>query len=146
MAPAIQSYLGKVGVKVTLDPLSSTAWSAALDSSKPDYAFSLQSGGSTGLGPTHSSVFFNCKNPVDSYYRNCTLTNLYAKGVSASNPAQQTATYNKAALIINQAAPMPALWLNDNLDVVSSKVGGAFAIYSNDRDSLFQIARWTLAS
>jgi ABC-type transport system substrate-binding protein len=146
MVPVIQKYLKAVGINLVLDPLSPTAWTAALTSKTPDYAMSLNSGGATGLGPTHTSPFFNCKAPVDSYYANCTLTALFAKALTQSNIAQQNATYDQAALIINKYAPMPALWLNDNLDAYSSKLGGTFAIFSNDRDSLFGVSGWTLSS
>jgi peptide/nickel transport system substrate-binding protein len=144
MAPVIQKYLKAVGINAVLDPLSATAWTTVVTSAKPDYALTLQSGGSAGLGPTHSSIFFNCKDPLDSFYANCALTNLYAKALTESNAAQQAATYNQAALIINKNVPFATLWLNDNLDANASKLGGTFAIYSNDRDSLFNVEGWTL--
>ena len=106
----------------------------------------LQSGGSFGLGPSHSQSAFNCKTPLGTFYANCKLDALYQKALSETNPKAIAATYAQAGKILNTDIPYATLWVTANLDAYTNKLGGSFKIFSNDRDSLFDIQHWTISN
>jgi peptide/nickel transport system substrate-binding protein len=141
----IQQNLKDAGINAQLDPVDGAAWSAKLASPKPVFAMTLQSGGAMGLSPDRSSIYFNCKQPLSTFYANCKLDDLYVKARSSSDEAKRAPYYAQIAKILNQDVPEITLWQQSNLDAYTSKLGGTFKIFSNDRDTFFNVAGWTLA-
>lgn len=143
MGPVVQKYLKDVGMNVQLQPVDAAGWTSALVNQKPTFPLTLQSGGSMGLLPDRSSIYFNCKTPLQTFYANCNLDALYAKARGQADPAQAAKTYAQVAKILNQQLPYATLWMTENLDAYTKKLSGV-KIYSNDRDTLFGITSWTL--
>jgi peptide/nickel transport system substrate-binding protein len=144
MAPVIQQNLKDAGINAVLDPVDAAAWAAKLADKKPVFAMSLQSGGAMGLSPDRSSIYFNCKQPLSTFYANCHLDELYVKGRSTTDQATRDGYYAQVAKILNQEVPELTLWQQSNLDAYTTKLGGSFKIFSNDRDTFFDVAHWTL--
>jgi peptide/nickel transport system substrate-binding protein len=145
MSLAIQAYLKAVGIKAVLNPLAPTAWVSAITSPTPQYALTLNSGGSMGLRPDISSIYFNCHHPLASYYANCALDDLYAKAGAAINTKAQKRLYAQIGLLLNKQVPFPALWQTSNLDAWTNRLGGTFTVFPNDRDTAFNVSGWTLS-
>jgi peptide/nickel transport system substrate-binding protein len=146
IAPVVQKYLSDVGMNVVLEPLDSAGWIAKIDGKDPNgWAVSLASGGSMGLSPDRSSIYFNCKAPLETSYANCALDGIYKAAAGMTDPQKQAAEYAKAAKILNTDLPYAGFFDSANLDAYTTKLGGTFNIYPNDRDTFFQVAGWTLA-
>lgn len=144
MAPVIQQNLKDAGIDAQLDPVDAAAWSAKLSEKKPAFAMTLNSGGAMGLSPDRSSIYFNCKTPLSTYYANCDLDDLYVEARSSPDDAVRAPVYAKIAKILNEDVPNLALWQTSSLDAYTERLGGTFAIFSNDRDTFFDVANWTL--
>jgi peptide/nickel transport system substrate-binding protein len=145
MAPVIQQNLKDVGIDLVLDPVDGAAWSEALAAPEPKYAVTLQSGGAAGLSPDRGAIYFNCKAPLQTFYANCDLDELYVKARGSTDDAVRAPFYQQIAKIHNTEVPYATLWMMSNLDAYTSKLGGSFKIFSNDRDTFFDVANWTLA-
>jgi peptide/nickel transport system substrate-binding protein len=146
MAPVIQQNLKDVGINAQLDPVDAAAWSAKLADKKPSFAMTLNSGGAMGLSPDRSSIYFNCKQPLSTYYANCALDELYIKARSSTDEAVRAPDYAQIAKILNEDVPNLALWQTSSLDAYTTRLGGTFKIFSNDRDTFFDVANWTLSA
>lgn len=146
MAAVTQHYLKAVGVNVVLDPVDSAKWEAAMTDPKPEYALTLQAGGSMGLGPDRSSVYFNCKSPVDTFFKDCRVTRLYRAALATTDAGKQAATYRQIGRILNKQLPFAALWQTDLLHAYSTKIGGNFTIYPDWQDTFFGITGWKVGS
>jgi peptide/nickel transport system substrate-binding protein len=146
MVPVMQQYLQAVGLKVTLNPVDVNTWVAKQSDPKTaTYALTLNSGGSLGLGESRSSIYFNCKTPLTSFYSNCALDQLFADLFATADKAKQDVIKAKIAVILNTDVPFVTIWENQTLNAISTRLGGAFKLTANDRDSLFNIEKWTLA-
>jgi peptide/nickel transport system substrate-binding protein len=142
-APAIQQYLKDVGMNAVLEPLEPAALTAATTGPDPLYPMVFNSGGSMGLSPDRSSVYFNCLKPQNTMYANCDLDAAYQAARETSDPAERAEYYAEAAKILNRDVPMFALWQPAVLDAWNSNLGGTFEVYSNDRDTGFGVVGWT---
>lgn len=145
--PAIASYLQAVGIHVVLDPESPAAWAAQLEGTKSNFALTVNSGGAYGLGPYETAQLFTpCTQPqLTPGYKNCQLASLYTQYQATTNKAKADALAAKIAKIWNTKLPEWQIYQLDNLDAWSPKLGGSFHIFSNDRDSFFNIWDWTLS-
>jgi peptide/nickel transport system substrate-binding protein len=146
MAPVIQQNLKDAGINAQLDPVDAAAWSAKLAEKKPAFAMTLNSGGAMGLSPDRSSIYFNCKQPLSTYYANCDLDELYIKARSSTDDAVRAPVYAQIAKILNEDVPNLALWQTSSLDAYTTRLGGTFKIFSNDRDTFFDVANWQLSA
>ena len=144
LGAVIAQYMKAVGVNIALDPVDAAKWEADLTAKNPPYAVTFNSGGNTGFGPDFSSLYFNCKTPVDTYYRNCQVTNQYRAALATTDTTKQAAIYAKIAKTLNTAVPWATLWQTDNLYAYSANLGGSFASYADWRDSFSNIANWTI--
>jgi peptide/nickel transport system substrate-binding protein len=144
IAQALQQSLKAIGVNAVLVPYSAAGWTNAVLSKKVTFEITLQAGNHDGLGPEDAATDFGC-NTIGLFWSNCTIEKLYTEASSYTNPAQQTTVFDKIALYLNQQLPYASLWETDNLDAYTNKLGGTFSIYSNDRDSFFQVAGWTMS-
>lgn len=144
MASVVQGYLKAVGVKLVLDPVDSAKWEADMTAPKPPYALTFQAGGSMGLGPDRSSVYFQCHAPVDTFFSDCAVTDQYATASATLNKSAQAAAYAKIGQVLNKQLPFATLWQTDNLYAYSSKLGGGFEIYSDWEQTFSNIQDWTM--
>lgn len=144
MTPVIQKNLQDVGINAVLEPLDAAKWSAANVDRNPQTPVTLNSGGAMGLSPDRSSVYYNCRAPLSSFYANCDLDALYVQARGEADPERRAQLYARAAQILNRDVPQAALWQTANFHAYSDELGGTFAIFPNDRDSAFEIAGWTL--
>ncbi|MEV6926071.1 ABC transporter substrate-binding protein [Dactylosporangium sp. NPDC051485] len=144
MMPAIQKYLKDVGLNAVLEPLDSAAWSAANASKDAKYPMTVNAGGSMGLSPDRSSGYFNCKAPLSSFYANCEMDGLYAQARGTTDASTRADSYKQVAQILNRDVPMVALWQTTTYNAWTSKLGGSFQVFPNDRDSAFNVNGWTL--
>ena len=146
IVPVIKEQLEAVGLKVRLDPVDQAAWVAKQKEKDGSYALTLNSGGSLGLGVSRSAQYFNCKSPLNSWYANCALDQLYLDYLAETDPAEQNKIEGKIADIVNDQVPFMTTWEKQTFNAISKKIGGKFALYSNDRDSSFNIHEWTISN
>lgn len=145
-APVIQQYLKDVGMNAVLEPLEPAALTAATTGPEPLYPLVFNSGGSMGLSPDRSSVYFNCTAPLNTMYANCDLDAAYQAARETTDPDERAELYAEAAKILNRDVPMFALWQPAVLDAWNSNLGGTFEVYSNDRDTGFGVVGWTFSN
>ena len=144
--PIIQQELGKIGMKVTLVPLTEDDWNdmvtnpARVNQWDLDYEF----GGTYGLGPQFSAVQYNvCNGPVgETGWKNCTVSGLFAKAGSTTDSATQSAAYAQIAQMINQAPDAIYLWQPKVLSATAAGVSGV-TVYPFDRYSFLKAAEWS---
>ncbi len=146
MVPVMQQQLQAVGLNVVLNPVDQAAWVSKQNSKDATYALTLNSGGSIGLGASRSAGYFNCKAPLNSWYANCALDQLFLDLLATTVPATQDAIKAKIAAIINTDVPFITIWEKQTLNAVSTRLGGSFALFANDRDSTFNVNGWTMAA
>lgn len=146
IVPVMKEQLEAVGLKVKLEPVDQAAWVAKQREKDGSYALTLNSGGSLGLGVSRSAQYFNCKSPLNSWYTNCALDQLYLDYLAETDSAEQKKIEGKIAAIVNEQVPFMTTWEKQTFNAVSKKLGGKFALYANDRDSSFNIHEWTMSN
>lgn len=146
IVPVMKEQLEAVGLKVKLEPVDQAAWVAKQREKDGSYALTLNSGGSLGLGVSRSAQYFNCKSPLNSWYANCALDQLYLDYLAETDSAEQKKIEGKIAAIVNDQVPFMTTWEKQTFNAISKKIGGKFALYANDRDSSFNIHEWTIAN
>lgn len=144
-AAAVQSYLLAMGINAELVPLDSAAWIARLNAKTPACELSLQCCGSEGLTPDRTSGYFNCQNPIGTFYANCAMDALFVEARSTGDPAKRAEIYNQLAGILNYEVPYLWQWRLSNFHVASNRLGGGFEIYPNPRESFYQAQTWDIA-
>jgi peptide/nickel transport system substrate-binding protein len=142
--PVIQQNLQDIGLNVELDPLDSTAFIARLHDQQTTYDASMQNGGDEGISPARTGPYFNCKDPKFRMgYANCQVDDLFKTALQTSDATRQDDTYHQVAKILNDEQPSASLWNPSAIHIVSTKLGGGFAIYPNPRETFFQVNTWT---
>lgn len=143
IAAAAANDLTALGLNIVLEPSDGAGWTAKLPF-PGDYEISLQCCGSF-FHPNQNAGFYNCENPVGTFYANCEVDQLFRDARATGDPDEQAAIYQKIARILNKAAPYDWLWFVANTHANSTAVGD-FTYYPNARESFSQIEKWTLSS
>lgn len=146
IVPVMKEQLEAVGLKVKLEPVDQAAWVAKQREKDGSYALTLNSGGSLGLGVSRSAQYFNCKSPLNSWYANCALDQLYLDYLAETDAAEQKKIEGKIAAIVNDQVPFMTTWEKQTFNAISKKLGGKFSLYANDRDSSFNIHEWVMSN
>jgi peptide/nickel transport system substrate-binding protein len=148
--PIIQQNLKAVGINAVLYPSDSTAFIArsTTPSQESTWEGAMENGGSEGLGPDQSSIYYNCKNPTEGHpgYTNCQVDQLFAKAAETPDDTQRTAIYNQVGKILNTELPGISLWDPNLLSASSTSLGGGFAVREDTRYTMFSVNTWTLGS
>ncbi len=144
IAATTQAYLQAIGINAELQPLDGAGWESKLSEATPDWELSLQCCGAEGLSPDRTSGYFNCQNPTGTFYANCDMDALFAQARQLGDPAARSGLYAQLAGILNTDVPYLWLWKNSNFHVATSRLGGAFELYPNSRESFYQAYKWTL--
>ncbi|MDA8051550.1 MAG: ABC transporter substrate-binding protein [Rhodospirillales bacterium] len=127
LAVAVQGYLEKVGVKVTVRKIEFGAYLTTIRSSKYKGMFLVGWTGDNGDPDNFLNALFGGSNiPVTDTvrYRNPVLDALFVKGLKSNSHAERVKIYQRAQRIILDAAPW--IFINSVLQVraVSNRVKG----------------------
>ena len=142
--PVIQQDLQAIGLNVELDPSDSTAFIARLHNQQTTFEASMQNGGDEGISPQRTGNYFNCKDAnFRMGYQNCQVDQLFTDALQTSDATKQDSDYHQIAKILNDEQPSASMWNPSAIHIVSNKLGGAFAIYPNPRETFFQVYNWT---
>src|SRR5207245_5490451 len=116
IAPIVKQQLEAVGFKVELTALDIDSYNTLTTSTTGEgrgkYELITGAGGSEGLSPSRSEIYFKCSGTAlgiafdepplnQSGYYNCQLRELFLKARTQVDPAAQDATYAQAAKILN---------------------------------------------
>lgn len=144
--PIIQQQLKTVGVDTTLIGEDSTAHINRSQKQLDTFDIDTGYGGSQALGPSQSSIYFNCKSVERSEgYTNCQVDDLFTKARGTGDPKARDDVYHQIAKILNDEVPRPALWSPNDLHAASKKLGGGFQIYPDPKEQFTKVETWTLA-
>jgi peptide/nickel transport system substrate-binding protein len=144
IAAVIKDDMGKIGVKITLQPMDETAWADKLSDPNPTaFSVTLNCCGTEGRSPDASSVYYG-KSFVGTKYYNDQLIQLFADGRASSDPATQATAYAQAAKILNTAVPYNWLWERSGLNVLPTNLSGA-TIYQSVIDTTSDAWQWSLS-
>ena len=89
---------------------------------------SFGAGGSEGLSPSRSEIYFDCDTPnvedpvAGAGYQNCDLRALFRKARTQVDPAAQDDTYHQIAKILNDEVPQLYLWQLAGVHAVNKRV------------------------
>lgn len=143
IAAVIKDDMGKIGVKITLQPMDETAWANKLgDPSPSSFSITLNCCGTEGRSPDASSVYYG-KSFVGTKYWNDQLIALFNAGRAESDPAKQAPIYAQAAKILNTAVPYNWLWERSALNVLPTNLQGV-TIFQSVIDTTSNAWQWSL--
>jgi len=146
-APVIAQELEQVGMKVSILALPD-AQEIAEQNKPQDWDSYLSFGGSEGVGWFESREYFNCAkgtNFMQIPAADCTYDAQFAAAQSTTDPTAQGAILQKLALQFDDQVPEIYLWQPNYLHVATTRLGGGFVVYPNERESAADINTWTLA-
>jgi peptide/nickel transport system substrate-binding protein len=152
IAPIIAEQLEAAGFKVELNGLDISAWEAIVtdDKQRAKYDMTLSAGGSEGLHPSRSEIYYKCGDePVNgqSGYFNCDLRKLFDEATTKVDAAEQDAVYKQIAEILNEDVPQLYLWQLSGVHAVNKRVGGGFGkVPSFERYVTMNVEAWTVSS
>lgn len=125
IVPIMKQQLEAVGFKVELTALDidtyNTLTTGAAEEGRGKYDLITGAGGSEGLSPSRSQIYFKCSGTAlgitfdepptnGSGYYNCALRELFLKARTQADPAAQDETYHQAAKILNEDLSTVYLW------------------------------------
>jgi peptide/nickel transport system substrate-binding protein len=144
---AVEQSLRDIGItNLVVQATDGAAWVETLTKEEPAYALSLNAGGSEGLYPQWSLLFFTCDGQTRfPHYDNPEVCELYRKARSTTDEAVVAETYEEIARILNDEVPMGWLWQMKQIHAASDRLGGGFEIYPNARESFSRIETWEIA-
>ena len=146
-APALQQYMQNIGLKVDLTALPTAPYSDLIQKTN-DWDIALSFGGSEGVGWYQSQQYYACPGLGVSQLKLSPAECIYDAQFNAASAVTgdaQDAILHKLALSLNDNLPEIYLWQPNYLHVYSDRLGGAFAIYPNERESFKKILDWTYA-
>ncbi len=144
--PIVQQQLKAVGIESVLTGEDSTAHINRAQKQQDTFDIETGYGGSQGLGPSQSSIYFDCKNAERGYgYANCDVDDLFVKARGIGDRAARDEVYHQIAKILNDEVPRPALWSPNDLHAATKKLGGGFQIYPDPKQQFTKVETWTLA-
>jgi peptide/nickel transport system substrate-binding protein len=148
VAPVIQQELQQIGMKVNLvaEPDAQFIDDTSNHPEKYDAYFSF--GGSEGVGWYQSRAYYNCQagtNFIRLQPKDCVYDTLFAQAQATTDPTTQGNLIHQIALLLNKNLPEIYLWQPNYLHVYTSRLGGGFVVYPNERESFADVATWTLA-
>ena len=150
VVPVIVQQLEALGMNVVSEPMSSDAWTTTVSDPTKRNTFDLDisTGGSEGLGPDRSEVYYLCKQPVGATigYRNCNMIALFDKAATIIDPTARDAVYHQLAQIFNTDVPQLYLWSPLGVQVASKRLGGGFiGVPSFSRYVTMNAATWSVS-
>jgi peptide/nickel transport system substrate-binding protein len=146
--PLIQGDLQKAGITVDLMPLD-TATFGTTSNKRGAWDGFIAIGGSEALSPQKTKQYYKAAPDgakFQSGYTNPQIFDLWAKGLSTTDPAAQDAAYHQLALILNTDVPMINLYADDLIQAYTKKLGGGFKVHLNERETFMNVETWTLGS
>jgi ABC-type transport system substrate-binding protein len=146
--PTVKQQLEAVGFKVELNAVDIDTYNtlATTSANRGKYDMSFGAGGSEGLSPSRSQIYFHCGNedPVASAgYYNCDLRNLFLKARTQVDPAAQDETYHQIAKILNTDVPQLYLWQLAGVHAVNKRTQG-IEVPSFERYVTIDAANWSV--
>jgi peptide/nickel transport system substrate-binding protein len=149
IAPIIAQQLQDVGFTVELNGLDITAWEAIVtdDAQRASYDMTLSAGGSEGLHPSRSEIYYKCGDePLtgQSGYYNCDLRALFREALTKGDPAEQDAIYGQIAQILNTDLPQLYLWQLSGVHAVNDRLAGV-TVPSFERYLTMDVQDWSIA-
>jgi peptide/nickel transport system substrate-binding protein len=144
---AVEQSLRELGItNLDVQATDGAAWVETLTKEEPAYALSLNAGGSEGLFPQWSLLFFTCDGQTRfPHYDNPEVCELYRQARSTTDEAVVKDTYEQIARILNDEVPMGWLWQMKQIHAATDRLGGGFEIYPNARESFSRIETWEVA-
>ncbi len=148
IAPIVKQQLEAVGFKVDLMQVDDNTYInlTSDDTQRDKFDMTFNPGGSEGLGPNRSEIYFKCgTEPPGGYagYYNCDLHNLFEKALTLTDPTARDALYQQAATIINNDVPWLYFWQIAEVHAVNKKVQG-LTIPSFDRYAFGDAQNWSI--
>ena len=151
IAPIVKQQLEAVGFKIELNAIDIDTYNTWFTSSqyRDKWDLSFGAGGSEGLSPSRSQIYFKCdelapEDPVSQTgYYNCDLRHLFLKARTQVDPAAQDQTYHEAAKILNEDVPQLYLWQLAGVHAVNKRVQGV-QVPSFERYVTIDAANWTV--
>jgi peptide/nickel transport system substrate-binding protein len=148
IAPIVKQQLEAVGFKVELNAVDIDTYNTLFTSSasRDKWDMSFGAGGSEGLSPSRSQIYFKCgdEDPVaNTGYYNCDLRQLFLKARTQVDPAAQDATYQAIAKILNEEVPQLYLWQLAGVHAVNKRVQGV-EVPSFERYVTIEAINWSV--
>ena len=153
VAPIVKQQLEAVGFHVDLMAVDINTYNtlATTSANRGKYDMSFGAGGSEGLSPSRSQIYFDCDvpNPEDPVagtgYQNCDLRNLFLKARTQVDPTAQDDTYHQIARILNDEVPQLYLWQLAGVHAVNKRVQGV-QVPSFERYVTIDALNWSVTS
>jgi ABC-type transport system substrate-binding protein len=148
IAPIVQQQLQAAGFKVELNAVDIETYNAiATTNEKRDtWDLSFGAGGSEGLSPSRSEIYFKCgdEDPIagPGYY-NCDLRDLFKKARTIVDPAAQDEVYHEIARLLNDEVPQMYLWQLAGVHAVNKRVQG-LQVPSFERYATIDAPSWSV--
>jgi ABC-type transport system substrate-binding protein len=148
IAPIVKQQMEAVGFKVELNAVDIDTYNTMFTSSasRDKWDLSFGAGGSEGLSPSRSQIYFKCgdEDPVaQTGYYNCDLRALFLKARTQVDAAAQDDTYHQAARILNEDVPQLYLWQLAGVHAVNKRVQG-LEVPSFERYALIDASNWSV--
>jgi peptide/nickel transport system substrate-binding protein len=149
IAPIVKQQLEAAGFRVELNAVDIDTYNTiATTSAKRDqWDLSFGAGGSEGLSPSRSEIYFKCgdEDPLGGAgYYNCDLRGLFKKARTIVDPAQQDAVYHQIAKLLNDEIPQMYLWQLAGVHAVNKRVQ-ALQVPSFERYVTIDAASWSVS-
>jgi peptide/nickel transport system substrate-binding protein len=153
IAPIVKQNLEAVGFHVDLQAVDIDTYNtlSTTSANRDKYDMSFGAGGSEGLSPSRSQIYFHCNTPnledpvASAGYYNCDLRNLFLKARTQVDPAAQDATYHQIAKILNDDLPQLYLWQLAGVHAVNKRVQGV-QVPSFERYVTIDAVNWSVTS
>ncbi len=143
--PLIQADMQAAGINVELLPTEGAEAFVAVMNDRSQWEGFMHIGGSEALSPDRSKQYYSASNAQTlSGYQNPRIFELWAEGVSTSDPAARDKAYHELALILNEDLPMIHLYAPDLVMVAKKGLGGGFDIHLNERETFMDVETWTI--
>ena len=148
VAPIVKQQLEAAGFKVELNAVDIDTYNslATTSATRDQYDMSFGAGGSEGLSPSRSEIYFKCgdEDPLgQSGYINCDLRDLFKKARTQVDPAAQDETYHQVARILNEDVPQMYLWQLAGVHAVNKRVQG-LQVPSFERYVTIDVLDWSV--
>ena len=151
IAPIVKQELEAVGFKVELNAVDIDTYNtlSTTSANRGKYEMSFGAGGSEGLSPSRSEIYFDCDTPnvedpvAGAGYQNCDLRNLFLKARTQVDPAAQDDTYHQIAKILNDEVPQLYLWQLAGVHAVNKRVQGV-QVPSFERYVTIDAVNWSV--
>jgi peptide/nickel transport system substrate-binding protein len=147
ICPIIVQQIEDFGLSVELMAMDIDTWTnIVIDESQRDtYDITMSAGGSEGLHPSRSSIYYLCE-PMTLFgtgYYNCEMQDLFAEALTKGDPAEQDRIYEQIARILNEEAPQVYLWQLSGVHPVNKRLQGV-KIPAFERYATMNAHEWTV--